>query len=133
MGRLLAISVLAALAAGCAMSGAAGPSPEVEADLARALEGRVAREPVSCVRLADLGGNRSVGEDAIIFEGNGRRLYVNRPVGGCPSLEFGRALRVRSSTGQLCRGDIVSVFDPTTGTDYGGCGLGEFTPYDRAG
>ena len=133
MGRLLAYSGLAALAAGCAISDTPAPSPAAEAALARALEGRVARPPVSCVRLTDLGGNRSAGEDAIIFQGNGRRLYLNRPAGGCPSLDFGRALRVRSSTGQLCRGDIVTVFDPTTGTEHGGCGLGEFTPYDRAG
>ena len=127
-----ATSGLAALAGGCAMSADPGPSPAAESELARALDGRVAGAPVSCVRLADLGGNRSAG-DAIIFDGHGSRLYLNRPSGGCPSLAFGRALRVRSSTGQLCRGDIVAVFDPTTGTDYGGCGLGDFIPYERVG
>jgi hypothetical protein len=30
---------------------------------------------------------------------------------------------------QLCRGDIVTVFDPISGVEFGGCSLGEFTPY----
>ncbi len=124
----LAASALAA----CVAPASEGPSPAAEDELARALEGRAAGEPMACVRLTELGGNRSAG-DAIIFDGRGSRIYVNRPAGGCPDLNFGRALRVRSSTGQLCRGDIVTIFDPTTGTDYGGCGLGDFIPYDRAG
>jgi len=123
---------LAALAGGCAMSADPGPSPAAADELARALEGRVAGAPVSCVRLTELGGNRSAG-DAIVFDGRGSRIYVNRPAGGCPSLNFGRALRTRPTTGQLCRNDIVTVFDPATGTDYGGCGLGDFIPYDRPG
>jgi hypothetical protein len=40
---------------------------------------------------------------------------------------------VRSQSGQLCRGDIAFVVDLTSGTQYGGCGLGDFTPYDRPG
>jgi hypothetical protein len=28
--------------------------------------------------------------------------------------------------------DIVTVVDPTSGTNYGGCSLGDFTPYRRA-
>lgn len=126
------VAVLVLLLGGCMTEEGPDPSPAVEAELARALEGRVALPPGPCVNLRDLGGNRTVG-DAIIFGDNGRRIWVNRPAGGCPSLDFGRSLRTRTVTGQLCRGDIVTVFDPVTGTEYGGCGLGDFTPYDRAG
>ncbi len=125
--------LLPALAlAACVAPDSERPSPAAAAELARALDGRVAGEPIACVRLTELGGNRSAG-DAIVFDGRGGRIYVNRPAGGCPSLDFGRALRTRPTTGQLCRGDIVTVFDPATGTEYGGCGLGDFVPYDRAG
>jgi hypothetical protein len=86
--------------------------------------------PVSCVSLRDLQGNRSIGEGAIVFDGIGRK-WVNRPPAGCPSLDFGRTLRVRTSSSQLCRNDIVTVFDPVSGSEHGGCGLGDFEPYRR--
>lgn len=88
--------------------------------------------PVSCVNQRDLRGNRSVGEGAIIFDGpSSTTLWVNRPAGGCPSLDFGRALVTHTTTSQLCSGDIATVADLTAHVNYGGCGLGEFTPYRR--
>jgi hypothetical protein len=88
--------------------------------------------PVSCVNLRDLRGNRSVGEGAIIFEGtSSATLWVNQPAGGCPTLDFGRALVTHTTTTQLCRGDIADVVDPVAHIGYGGCGLGDFTPYRR--
>jgi hypothetical protein len=87
--------------------------------------------PVSCVRSPDLRGNRSVGRGAIVFSGSGGRKWVNETRGSCPSLEFGRALRFRMSSPQLCSGEIATVFDPGTGMEYGGCALGDFTPYRR--
>jgi hypothetical protein len=68
----------------------------------------------------------------ILFEGStGRTVYVNRPPGGCPELNPFRALRIKTTTGQLCRGDIVSVFDATSGIEYGSCGLGDFVEYRK--
>ena len=121
------------VAAGCA---AGEPSAEMRADgearLAVELRDYAQSGPdVSCVNLRQLGGNRSAGEGAVIFDGTGGRLWVNRPANGCPVLGSGRALQVRTPTGQLCRGDIAIVFDPVTGMEYGGCGLGDFTPYKR--
>jgi hypothetical protein len=84
------------------------------------------------VQLRNLGGNESAGEGAIIFRTQGRNLlYVNRPPAGCPELDSGRALKLRTTTSQICAGDIVEIFDPVAGFSYGGCGLGEFTPYRR--
>lgn len=100
------------------------------AQLASLLEGREAGAPVSCVNLRELRGNRSAG-DAIVFEGAGGTLYVNRPAGGCPSLDYGRTLVTRSSSGRLCAGDIARVVDPVSRTEFGACGLAEFTPWRR--
>jgi hypothetical protein len=86
--------------------------------------------PVSCVNTRDLQGNHSAG-DAIVFEGTGGRLWVNSPAGGCPDLNMGRALVVRTTTTQLCRGDIATVVETTSGTTFGGCGLADFQPYRR--
>ena len=124
----------ASLAAGACTMNQADPRAEQagEARLAAALEGyEQAGPPTSCVQEYQLGGNRSAGE-AIIFDGRtSGTLYVNRPAGGCSSLGSSNALVTRSSGAQLCRGDIARVIDPTTRTEFGGCALGDFTPYRR--
>jgi hypothetical protein len=127
---LLPIGAIAVLAFAV---GAAPQGGNDEARLSAALQGYSQAGPaVSCVNLRELGGNKSVGETAIIFEGTTRsRLWVNRPRGGCPDLENGRALETRTPTGQLCSGDIATVFDPFSRINYGSCGLGEFVPYRR--
>jgi hypothetical protein len=103
-----------------------------EADLAVQLRGlEPAGPPVSCVNMRDLKGNRSAGETAIVFSGLGGRKWVNRPAAGCPDLNFGRALKTRTTSTRLCRGDIATVFDPVSRIDYSGCGLGDFEPYRR--
>ena len=134
MKRVMFAAALASMA-GCAMNDPVD-SPAADrdrADLAAALQGyEQAGPPVSCVNQRDLGGNRSAGEGAIIFQGRmSDRLWVNRPSGGCPSLGMGRALVTRTPSTQLCRGDITNVVDLTAGTQFGGCGLGDFTPYRR--
>ena len=127
--RLLA---LAGLAAGCAADEPVEMAANDEARLASQLRNfEPAGPPVSCVRMRDLQGNRSAGEGAIVFDGISGRKWVNRPPGGCPTLDFGRTLRVRTTSSQLCRNDIVTVFDPVSRSEYGGCGLGDFEPYRR--
>ena len=122
----------ACLAAGCTTDEPVETAANDEARLAAQLAGyEPSGPPVSCVNLRDLHGNKSAGEAAIVFEGLGGRTWVNRPAGGCPSLEFGRTLKTRTSGSQLCRNDIATVFDPVSRIEYGGCGLGDFEPYRR--
>ena len=103
-----------------------------EADFQQVIAGRTAGPPQSCVNMTLLRGNKSYGEGVIVFEGTTNSVvYVNRPPNGCPELTWSRALRTRTTTSQLCRNDIVTVFDPTSGMQYGGCGLGDFVPYRR--
>ena len=130
MKAVLAI-VAAGLAAACTMN---APVERTEADsaaLAEATAGRVAGEPVACVNQVGLRNTRTVG-DAILYEGPGDVLYVNHGNGGCGVLEHGRAIRTRTPSTRLCRGDIVTAFDPVSGMEFGGCSLGDFVPYRRA-
>jgi len=130
--KLLMAAGAATLLAGCTMNGEADLSAESESRLAAELEGYVPDGPaVSCVRSPDLQGNRTVGRDTIVFSGSAGRKWVNHTRGSCPSLEFGRALRFRTVSTQLCSGEIAAVFDPATGLEYGACALGDFTPYRR--
>jgi hypothetical protein len=130
----------AILVVGCTHSGqpVAGTgdqtqAAEHEADLAAALSGRTAGPPQDCVNEADLGGNKSYGRGVILFSSRTDDVvYVNRPTAGCPTLDFGRAIKIKTPASKLCRGDIFTVFDPVSGIEYGSCSLGEFTPYRRA-
>lgn len=132
MKTLLALPLIA-LTAGCMAERPMEMSVGEQNELAEALRGRVqAGPPQSCVSSRTLRGNDSVGEGAIIFRTTGSDLvYVNRPPAGCPEIRQGRAIRVRTTTTQLCSGDIVEVFDPVQNFGFGACGLGEFTPYRR--
>jgi hypothetical protein len=132
MKKIIALSA-AALTAGCMAEPPMEMSAQAQSMLTAELDGRVqAGPPQSCVSQLNLGGNRSVGEGAIIFgDRNDNLVYVNRPRAGCPELDSGRALKTRTPSTRLCAGDIVEVFDPVNGFSYGSCGLGEFTPYRR--
>lgn len=133
MTRIWMLTPALLLAAGCAVEEAPEARADARAALAAELRGyEPAGDSAYCVQMRQLGGNRSVGNYAIIFEGNSRdRLWVNRPTAGCPSLDFGRALQVRTTSSRLCRGDIATVFDPVSGMTHGGCALGVFQPYRR--
>jgi hypothetical protein len=135
MMKMLAFSVLALGLGGCTATtddtAAQTRAARADTQLAEATRGRVAGPPVSCVSQRLLRGNKSAGEGAIIFEGTNGLVYVNRPPAGCPELNTFRALQTRTIGTQLCRGDIATVFDPTSGMFYGSCGLGDFVPYRR--
>lgn len=130
MNKFLAFPLLA-LAAACVPAEPIELTGAEQSELSVALAGRAAGPTVSCVNLRDLRGNRSVGEGAILFEGRGNTLYVNRPPAGCPDLRDHRTLITRTPSTRLCQGDIATVVDASSGIQYGGCGLGDFTPYRR--
>lgn len=132
------LSASAVLLAACSMTASANPdraapalSEKDQAGLERALAGRTPGQPQSCVRQLDLGASKTFGGQVIVFDGPGSTKYVNRPAGGCPSLEFGRAIKTRTVSTNLCSGDIAVAFDPVSGIEYAGCPLGEFVPYRR--
>lgn len=122
--------VLAALAAGCAAQEPVDRAGAVPPAILRATEGRVAGTPVACVSQLGLRNTRAVA-GAILFEGPGNVVYVNEGLGGCGALALGRAIRTGNPTGRLCRGDIVTAFDPVSGAEFGGCALGDFVPWRR--
>ena len=122
--------VAAGLAAACTMNEPVDRMETHSTELAEATEGRVAGPAVSCVNQVGLRNTRIVGE-AILFEGPGDVLYVNHGSGGCVVLEHGRAIRTSNPSNRLCRGDIVTAFEPVSGIEFGGCSLGDFVPYRR--
>lgn len=115
------------LAAAPAMAG----TPEGEAKLAEALEGRVAGEPVDCINLRNVRSSEIIKDTAIIYDA-GSTLYVNRPDAGAGSLDKWDVLVTRTLTSRLCDVDVVYLRDRGTDMQTGFVLLGDFIPYRRA-
>ena len=129
------ITVLVAALAGACVSASepAELSADGQARLGAELAGRTAGEPRTCLVQRDIRHTRTIADGVMLFEGVGDTLWVNRGSGGCSALRFGRAFHTVTPSTSLCRGDVVTVFDPVSGTEYGGCSLADFVPYRRAG
>lgn len=122
------------LAAACLALVAAMPASASSTDgagaLARALEGRVAGEPVSCISLNGVRNTRIIRNEAIVYE-VGSTLYVNRPEAGAESLDPWDTQVTRTHANRLCSTDTVRMIDPHSRIMTGIVFLGEFVPYRR--
>lgn len=101
-----------------------------EAQLTRALQGREAGEPVSCIDLFRVRSSRVIEGTAILYDA-GSVIYVNRPRNGAEELNRFDTLVTRTPSTQLCSVDVVHTFDLTSNTLTGSVFLGEFVPYRR--
>jgi hypothetical protein len=122
---------LAALATAALPAAASAERRSPEAQLARAIEGRVAGEPTNCLRNMRGTSSRIIDGTAIVYEAGGT-VWVNRPRGGASSLDQWDVLVTRQYGNELCSGDVVRLLDSSSGIDTGAVFLGEFVPYRRA-
>lgn len=126
--RRIATLVGAGLAALSVAAPAASPDPE--AQLERALRGRVAGEPVHCIDMHRVTGSTIIPGTAVIYDA-GSVLYVNRPDSGAESLDRWDVLVTRLYTSQLCNTDTVDLIDQGSRVYSGVIFLGDFVPYRR--
>ena len=129
MRKLLSVVALSLFAATAAVSASPSRAPD-EAKLARALEGRVAGEPVSCINLRNIRSSRIIDRTAILYDA-GTTVYVNRPRGGSESLDRWDVLVTKLHSSQLCSIDIVTLYDSASRIQTGFVSLGEFVPYRK--
>lgn len=119
------------LAGSLLLGGAAQAAPrDGEAQLARALEGRVAGDPVRCIDLHRVRSSRIINNTAIIYDA-GSVLYVNRPDNGANQLNQWDTMVTRTQTSQLCNIDTVTMIDRASHSFTGVVFLGDFVPYRR--
>ncbi len=132
--RLVAALLMAAVVSACAPSAVSEPrTAKAELQLQKALQGKVAGAPVNCLPSTRTGDMTIVDDNTILFRDGRSRLYRNDPRGGCsPMGRGGYTLVTRSTTGEMCRGDIVQVVDLTSRTFAGSCSLGDFIPYQAS-
>jgi hypothetical protein len=107
-------------------------SPEAEKELTKALAGRVAGKPVSCLPNYRADDMQIIDDWTILFR-DGRTIYLQNPRGGCSGIGSRRNVLVTRlfGTNQLCSGDINHLFDPTSGIGGGACVFSEFVPYTK--
>ncbi|MEO7814234.1 MAG: hypothetical protein ABIR87_02185 [Sphingomicrobium sp.] len=133
--RILIIAVAATTLAACQTADyqPAQRSARAQQTFDKALAGKVAGKPDNCLPLRRSNDMVVIDDDTIIYR-DGRTTYVNKPLGSCTNLGNGSyALVTRSGNGSmLCRGDISSVVDATSGITVGSCALGDFVPYRPA-
>ena len=101
--------------------------------LGKALAGRTAGQPVSCISNMR-GSNMTVIDDYTILFKEGGTIYVQKPHGGCYGLGNGNYSLVTRIAGsnRLCSGQIGELVDRVSGYGYGSCVFGEFVPYRKA-
>ena len=126
-------STIAALAGALLVSSTApagqGATPKSAEALAKALAGRTAGAPVSCI--SDRARMHVVDDWTILYRDRGT-VFVQKPRGGCHGLANNMSLvRNQFVTTRLCRGDINRVVDLRTGFGTGACVFSEFVPYRK--
>lgn len=124
----------AGLVVGCGATAmddrAAAISPRGAEKLDRQLAGKVAGEPINCIPMRNADQAIRISDDILLYRVSNRLVYRNDLSPSCSGLARNSdIIVVRTITSQLCDGDIINLVDRTSGSSYGGCALGKFTPY----
>ncbi|UVO55791.1 hypothetical protein M0209_00035 [Sphingomonas sp. SUN039] len=85
-------------------------------------------KPVSCVRTTDVRSTSVHGDSVIDFHMNGGKVYRNTLPMSCPGLGFEERFLHKSSIGEYCSVDIITVLQSPGLTPGVSCGLGKFQP-----
>lgn len=120
MKKILAAS--AVIACGIATAGAAPVNRSVPP--AAVEDGK----PVDCVRLTDIRNTSVHGDSTIDFHMNNGRVLRNTLPMSCPSLGFEERFLYKTSIGELCSVDIITVLQSPGLSPGPSCGLGKFQP-----
>jgi hypothetical protein len=128
MSKILKTMLLAAVATATPALAAPRDTPEVQ--LQKAIAGRVAGEPTSCITLSNTQSSRIIEGKAIIYR-VGSTLYVNEPRSGADWLDDDDILVTKTYGSQLCRIDSVQLIDRTSRFQRGFVILGDFVPYRK--
>ena len=113
------------------VAGSAQAKPaDHEAELARAVAGRVAGEPVDCIDMHRVLSSHIIPGTAIVYDAGGV-IYVNRPRSGAESMDQWDIMVNRLWSSQLCSIDTVQLIDQGSHMYSGSVFLGEFVPYRR--
>ena len=113
------------------VAGSAQAKPaDHEAELAQAVAGRVAGQPVDCIDIHRVRSSHIIPGTAIIYDSGGV-VYVNRPRAGADSMDQWDIMVNRLYSSELCSVDTVQLIDQGSRMYSGTVFLGQFVPYRR--
>ena len=101
-----------------------------QAELDKALAGLVPGKPQTCLYHHGDYDTQRIG-DTILYKRSRNEIYRVDTGGGCFGLRSGDAIVTKSSTGGLCRGDIIRTVDLSSHFESGACSFGDFIPYRK--
>ena len=104
--------------------------PNGEERLAKLLEGRVAGQPVSCIRTLLRDRMQVIDGTAYVY-GSGNTIYVQRTSEPDRIDDSDTLVTNRFSASQLCRLDTMTTIDHFTGIFTGAVFFDDFVPYTR--
>jgi hypothetical protein len=130
MSKLWAI--LAVLLFGAAPQQETSRTPAAQAKLDQLIAGRVAGEPVRCVKTEKTRSPIGIDDRTMLFR-DGPRLWRNDLEAGyrCSELGMNKSLFTLNKNYQLCRGNNVYIVDMKDGSTTGSCVLGNFVLYTK--
>ena len=104
------------------------------ADLDKALRGLTPGPRTQCISQYRTQQVRSYGP-TLVYTVSPRLKYVSHTQGGCGDVggSGNNIFVTRTTTGQLCSGDIAQTVDRVSGFFTGSCSFGEFIPYRKQG
>ncbi len=114
----------AAAVVACAITTASAAPRDRKAPPPAAEDGK----PVSCVQLTNIRNTKVHGDSVIDFHMNNGKVYRNTLPMSCPSLGFEERFLYKTSIGQLCNVDIITVLQSPGLSQGPSCGLGKFQP-----
>ena len=130
--HLAMLAVIAAAAGMVAVPLEAKPRQSGEERLAKMLDGRTAGAPQNCIFTPGNSNLTVIDKTAIVYRSGGK-LWVNRTANP-EDIDDDDILVIRRSSGSsLCRQDMITLTDRTSGMFSGALFLGDFVPYEKAG
>ena len=128
----LAVTVAVAAAAGLVTAPLEAARPSGEERLAKLIEGRVAGEARNCIFTPGNANLTVIDKTAIVYKAGGK-VWVNRTANP-EQIDDDDILVIRRFSGSsLCRQDIITLADRSTGMFTGVLFLEDFVPYEKAG
>ncbi|MCW3846489.1 hypothetical protein OF829_04505 [Sphingomonas sp. LB-2] len=88
--------------------------------------------PVDCIPLSHIRNTR-VRSDQVIDYYVGRKVYRNTLPMRCPGLGFEQRYLHKTSTGDICSHDIITVLEASGNMPGPSCGMGKFQEVTIAG
>lgn len=85
-------------------------------------------KPVNCVQLSRIRSTQVHGDSTIDFHMGGGKVLRNTLPMSCPGLGFEERFLYKTSIGQLCSVDIITVLQSPGLSQGPSCGLGKFQP-----